>query len=332
MEVTLSTSIRDVTPEEWEALSGADYVERLHGWLRTSEDSEMRMMHYVFVREHGKLVAAAHCYVYFEALYFVKIKFVDVKSFYSHTPEQAALLIKGLEEIRKREKARGIFFLFLKEDEFESVRKHVKGFTEVPLKEDTYIDLNFKDFDDYLKSLDEDAWRSARMTLKRASKEWKIRIVYTRKVSQWKDTVYRLQGYLCEKYDIVRTHFSPQFYEALEKNLGDNAELMIFFKDDVPIAVGLPFFSSTIAEYKLLGVDPEYRKYQAYFLLYYEGIRRAIERGQKRIYLGPMSYEFKERIGCKTERLYGLIRVENFVLNLILKTYITIYKICGKKF
>jgi predicted N-acyltransferase len=332
MQTEISPTIRDVKEKEWEILTGTDYIEHSHGWFRTIEDSGSRDMRYVYVREDGKLRAAACSYVYEEEMYSIRMKFLDVRSFFFTTPEQADMLMKGLEKIRTKEKAKGIMFLFLKDKEYLKIKNCVKGFTELLLKEDTYLDLNFTDFDDYLSFLSEDAWRSARMTLKRASKEWKIRTVFTNEFSEWKETTHRLQGYLCERHDAYRSHFPEQFYVALEKNMKDNAELMIFFKDDIFLAFGLPFYSSTICEHKLIGVDPKYRKYQAYFLFYYEGIRRAIERGQKRMYFGSTTYEFKERIGCKREKLHGLVKMENPFLNILVRLHSMGYKLLGKKF
>lgn len=330
MEMEITDTIQDINETEWEALAGTDYIEKSYRWFKTIEESGMRDMRYVFIR-NKTLKAAACCYIYLEKMG-IKMLFLDVKAFISKDPEHTDMLLKGLYEIQKKEKTKGILFFSLKKEELDLIKPQLKGFTEFPTKEDTYLDLNFTDFDDYLTSLEEKAWRSARMTLKRAKKEFKIHMVFTNEFSKWKEVAHQLQGYLCEQFNDYRSHFSLQFYDALEKNLKDNAELILFFKDDIPLAFALPFFSSTICEHKLLGLDPRYRKYQAYFLFYYEGIRRGIKRGHKRMYFGSTTYEFKERIGCKREALFGLIKLRNPFFHLALASYITVYKLLGKKF
>jgi lipid II:glycine glycyltransferase (peptidoglycan interpeptide bridge formation enzyme) len=104
------------------------------------------------------------------------------------------------------------------------------------------------------------------------------------------------------------------------------------FKDDVPIASGLSFHSSTVTLCKFVGIDPQYREYQAYFLMYYELIKKALERNQKRIYFGPSTYEFKQKIGCKKENRYGFVKLKNPLLHYVLKSFLTTSKLSGKKF
>jgi predicted N-acyltransferase len=328
MEMEITDTIQHINETEWEALVESEYIEKSYKWFKTMEESGMRDMRYIFVKDET-LKAAACCYIYSEKMG-VTMLFLDVKAFISKDPECTHLLLKGLYKIQKKEKTKGILFFFLKKSEFDSIKPSLKGFTAFSMQEDTYLDLDFADFDEYLASLEEKAWRSARMTLKRARKEFKIQTVYTNEFSQWKTTAHQLQGYLCKRFNDYRAHFSLEFYDALERNLKDNAELILFFKDDIPIAFALPFFTSTICEHKLLGLDPHYRKYQAYFLFYYEGIRRGIERGHKRMYFGSTTYEFKERIGCKREPLFGLVKLENPFLHLALTAYIAVLTRLGR--
>jgi len=338
MDINVTDTIQTVDEDEWDRFAGCDPVERSHAWYRTVEESGMRKMHYVFLRENEKLRAAACCFLLREKMHRIGIPFLNVQSplgvspaFFSETPDHARILLERLEEIRKKEKGLGIMLFCLRKEELSAVEKQVRSFVRFPGRDNTYIDLNFTDFEDYLNSLNEDSWRSARMTLNRA-RRWKIRTVFTNEISKWKEVTYRLQKYTCEQHNDYRMHLTHQFYDSLEKNLKENAELLLCFKDDIPLAFGLSLNSSSIANYRYPGVDPEYRNYQAYFLLYYEAIKRAIEKRQKRIYFGPTTYEFKEKIGCKRAEIFGLAKMKNPVLNLVLKVYITFSASWGKKF
>jgi predicted N-acyltransferase len=330
MEVKISNTIQDVDEREWEMLVGTDRVDGSHSWFRTVEESGYRDMHYVFVRERKKLIAAACCRLYNEKL-LIKIPLLGVGPVYTKTHKETVMLIQGLEEIRKKEKTRGILFFFHEEEELNLIKNVMKGSTGFLMKENTYIDLNFTDFEDYLSSLNAVARRSIRSTVNKANRQ-KIQPLFTHEFSTWKETAHRLQGYLCEEHHDYSSHLSEQFYEILEKNLKDDAELLILLKDGIPLAFALAFNSSSISLYKFGGVDPTYRKYQGYFLIYYEGIRKAIERGQKRIYFGPSTYEFKEKIGCKREETFGLVKMAHPLLNLIVKWCITGYTLLGRRF
>lgn len=338
MDIEITDTIEDMNEEEWNTFVGPQYIERTHAWYRTVEDSSARRMHYIFLRENGRLAAAACSYEYSERLHNLEIPFLEVKSplgfskaFFSRSPLHTGILVRELEQIRKKEKGKGLLIFDLNRYELNAYKPHVKGFAAVYGSDNTYIDLPFSDFDEYLTSLEEKAWRSARMTLNRA-RRWKIKTVFTNDFSTWRDVALKLQEHLCSYHNDYRMYLPERFYDALEKNLKDRAELILFFKDDIPLVSALSLYTPDVSLYKAAGIDIRYRKYQAYFLLYYEAIRRALEKNQKRIYFGPTTYEFKEKIGCKREELFGLIKMGNPLLNMILRSYLIGSQFLGKRF
>ncbi|MBU7027331.1 MAG: GNAT family N-acetyltransferase [Theionarchaea archaeon] len=139
--------------------------------------------------------------------------------------------------------------------------------------------------------------------------------------------VGRLQGYLCEKHKDYEWYLTDTFYESLEKNFKDKAELLMFFKDDIPLASILALNLPDVAHYRFAGADPHYKQYQGYFLIYYQGIKRALEKKQKKIYFGLTTYDFKEKIGCKRKPLFELVKMENPLLNTALRLYAAFSKI-----
>jgi predicted N-acyltransferase len=335
-EIIQSDTITDVERKEWENLVGTKDIERSYSWYKTIEVSGMRDMHYLFLREKGHLVAAVCCFPFKEKMY-VEMPFLEIRSplgtnlaFYSQTSEQAHFLLGGLEKIRKEVKASGLMIMDMKKEELTSLKSEIEGFTGFQVDDNTYMDLNFSDFEDYLGFLDGKSRRSVRITLNRAEKLG-ITCVFSHDFLRWKDTARRLQKYLCDHFNDYRWYLSEEFFSALEMNLKDEAELVLFFKDDIPLVFGLSLNSPGICQYKFTGIDPKYRDYQAYFLVYYEGIRRAIEKRQKRIYFGPSTYEFKDKIGCKREGVFGLASLRNPFLNIVLKTYVKALARFGKR-
>ncbi len=329
MDVILADTVKDVPEKDWNALTGTDIPERAQGWYKTVEDSGMRDMHYVLIRE-DTFVAAACCHLYKEPQFGIRIPVLQVGSptgttcaFFSNTVQHTDALLSGLEELRMKENARGLVIIDFNEDEFSRAKPHLEstGFTPFFQLESMYIDLPFSDFDDYLSSLPASDRRSIRKTLNRAEKRWRITHVLTNDFLQWGHIASKLQRFTCEEHNNYRMHLTEDFYSALKTHFKESAELTLFFKEDIPLASGLCLNSPTLAFHKFSGVDPRYRQYQAYFLLYYEGIRKAIERRQKRIYFGSTTYEFKRKIGCKGEKFFGFAKMENPVLNTALKYY-----------
>ena len=338
MEVEIHHTIRDTDEKEWESLVGTEYIERSHAWYKTVEDSEMVTMHYVLIRENNTLAAAACCFPYAEKMY-IKMPLLEVKTplgtsyaFFYRKPQHIPFLVQGLKEIQEKENLKGILILEIKKENLEHLKNEMEKFIYFPIREDTYFDISFARFDEYLRSLKKDSVRrSVRNTLNKA-KKWGIEVVATTEFSQWKSVARRLQGYTCRQYQDERIYLTEKFYEACEKNLKEQAELLLLLKDDIPLVSVLCFNSSTISLCKYVGIDPEYKQYQAYFLLYYEIIKRGIERGQKRIYFGPSTYGYKEKIGCRREDLFGFSQLENPVMNIALKCYVKGLDVLGKKF
>lgn len=338
MEIEITNTIQAIEEDQWNALGEPGFVEQSYRWYKTIEESGMLKLYYILIREKGRLTAAACSFPYKHRLRSIPLKVPTLHvrtplgtsgAFFSPTPEHTHMLGEGLKEIQKREKVKRVAVLGLREERFTNVKDALEGFTALPPFTDTYIDLHFADFDDYLSSLDASARRSVRKTLNRSEKRWKIKSVVTTEFSAWEHAAHTLQGYTCKEHNDNRMYLTEQFYEALERNLKDSAELILLFKDETPLVFGLSVNSPTISQHKAVGVDPHYREYQAYFLLYYEGIRRAIERKQKRIYFGQTAYSFKEKIGCKRENLYWLAKLENRLFDLVLKSYNVLCRYSG---
>lgn len=332
MEVIVTDTIKDVPEKEWNELTGTVIPERTYAWYRTIEDSHLRDMHYVLVKE-DTLAAAACCYLYQEPQLGITIPVVQAgsptgttRSFFSPTVQHTDALLSGLETVRAKTNTNGVIIIDLTEEEFNTVKAHLKakGFTPFFQLYSMYLDLPFYDFDDYLSSLSASDRRSIRKTLNRAEKRWHIKHLLTSDFSQWGHTACKLQEYTCKEHNDYRLHLTEQFYSALEIHFKESAELNLFFKDDTPLASGLCLNSPELAVHKFSGVHPHYRQYQAYFLLYYEGIKKAIERRQKRIYFGSTTYEFKRKIGCKEEKFFGFFKMKNLFLNAALKSYLTL--------
>jgi predicted N-acyltransferase len=339
MEVTVLNSIRDIGQRKWEHLVRTEDVERSYGWYRTVEESGMRKLNYITVHEGGTLSAAACCCPTVEPIFSMRVAFLEVRSplgvasaFHSPSPEHTRQLLGNLLEIQKHTRTRGILVLELTEEEFSWLNPQMDGFVGFSLEDDTYMDLDYTDFDDYLASLNATARRSARITMNRAAKKWNLRTIFTNEFSKWKETAYRLQRYTCQHHRDPRWLLTESFYEGLEKHLRDRAELAICLKEDTPIACALWLNSGDTAHIKYPGIDPAYRECHAYFLLYYEAIKKALQRNQKRVYFGVSTYEFKERIGCKRQNVYGFVKMRNPLLQMATYPCTSLYRLLGKKF
>ncbi len=332
MKMEITSTIQDANEKEWNALAGTDLPGKNYRWFKTIEESGMRDMSYVLIKESQKLVAAAACYTYPQNIYGIRTNIIkggcplgSARTFFCETAEHANLLLEGLTRIKNQNHARGIWVTDFRKNEFQTFQDYFHGYIPFLQFKPLYIDLKFDAFDDYLQSLRSSDRRSIKKTLNRAEKRWNIKEVVTTEFSTWKDVVYNLQRLTCEEHNDFRVLLNTEFYDALEKNFKDHAELRLFFKDDIPLAFGLVLNSSTISLHDYAGVTPKYKKYQAYFLLYYHGIKKAIERGQNRIYFGGTTRSFKKKIGCTAEPLLGFASAGNSLLNAALYPVLAVH-------
>jgi predicted N-acyltransferase len=338
MDIQISTTIRDVDEDEWTSLVESDSIEQSYAWFRVVEDSHIRNMNYLFLREKGLLKAAACWFSDTFKTYGLNIPLLEVgsplgmsTSFFSHSGQHTRTLLDILSQMQHTQKAAGMMIIDLQESEASYLQQYLRGYTSLPPYENTYIDLHFSDFDEYLRSLPSKNRRSVKITINRAEKKWNLKTAVIHEFSQWKEVAHRLQGYVCAEHHNFRWHLPLAFYDALETHLRDAAEIMVIFKDDIPLVFALSLNTPTTCRYKFVGIDPDYRQYHAYFLLYYEAIKRAIEKNQKRIYFGTSNYTFKEKIGCVREPLYGFLTFSNPLLNFMARWYVKGMEIMNKK-
>jgi predicted N-acyltransferase len=337
MKMEISDTINNIDETTWQKLVGSYRTDGAYGWFKTLEESGMRDMYYVTVKNRNKhrthedaLAAAACCRIRTEHIHTLEVPLLNVRPVYFETPQHMKLLMTGLNTLQTQLNTRGIVLYFHDSKKSAMTQKELKMSAQFPLRDNTYIDLEFKTFEDYLDWLPSRTRRSIRNTLNKAEK-WNIKTIFTHEFSAWKKEVSRLYGYLCKEHNNYSFYVPEDFYDILEKNLKDKAELIIFLKDGIPLSFALALNSPYTALYKFAGIDPRYKKYQSYFLIYYEGIKKAIERKQNRIYFGPSSYDFKEKIGCKREKGVGITRINNPLLNMVLQLYIWYYRARGKK-
>jgi hypothetical protein len=335
MELQISHTIHQ-TQKEWDSLVNPKSVEQSSSWITAVEDSGVLDMQYIFLRDNNTLTAGACCHE-FTRFKGIKIPFIEVGaplgswcSFFSFHTEHTGLLLTEIEQIRTQKRAWGTIIMDLREDEYSKYKEHFTGFYEFLMPDTTYMDLKFSDFDDYLDSLSSRSRRSIRNTLRKAEK-WGITYVYTTELAHWGSTASTLQGYTYRQHGETGVHLPPLFYETLETTMKSNVELVLFFKGSTPLVCALVLNTPDMCEYTFPGIDPKYTKYQAYFLLYYYGIKRALQTNKKRIYFGPTAYSFKEKIGCTREKLFGFAKMKNPLLDVGLKSYFTYLGITGER-
>lgn len=337
MRTEIVESISKIDKNMWEELVENNFPETRYEWCKTVEESGNNNLRYVLAFERNKLIGVAICEIVKEKLFRfgISLKIIEVSSPLSNfegfiiKDEKAILpIIKEIENLVSKEKLMGISFMNLRENMKKKIEKSLKGYHGIRLSPNTFIDINWDNFEEYLSSLKSGARRGIRNTLRRKDR-YKLRIEHTKEFKKFSEQLYQLQKKVCDFHRDYKYLLPSKFYESLEKNFKDNSEVTICFKNEKILGFVLSLMDEEKIVYKFCGLDPKYKKYQAYFLFYIDGIKRAIKNKKKRIYFGKTTYGVKTERGCTKENLYAFLKARNSVLNKLASLY---FKLLEKKF
>ncbi|MCC8366947.1 GNAT family N-acetyltransferase [Xenorhabdus sp. PB61.4] len=111
---------------------------------------------------------------------------------------------------------------------------------------------------------------------------------------------------------------TPEFFHAVNEELGDQAQVLLCLDDDYIVAFEL-FLKGKNLHPLYLGIDYSYRDASA---LYFNCLYRVIEEAQNQQYpyieLGQTSYDAKFSVGAISSKLYFYIKHSNALYNFLL--------------
>lgn len=184
------------------------------------------------------------------------------------------------------------------------------GCTRSFLFHDNAVDLSaFEDFDDYLHSFS----RTTRRAFQRDERRTAEANIAFRFVDDWSRMADRLAD-LYErtygKYGASHFRHDAAFWQAVQSNLGSHAEMLLAERHDELVGFTMLLHNERRGEswtYRIGRLEANgLADVPFYFgLSFYWPIRRAIERGYDRIWLGPASYEAKAVRGARHVPLYN---------------------------
>lgn len=179
------------------------------------------------------------------------------------------------------------------------------------------VNTDFPSFDDYISALKKNARKHARKTLRAA--ESLLEFESTTDYRHMIDQVFPLlRGtYLKAKYQFDEGN--PAFVQACSEIQDMGTELIVARKNGQVVGALINFFRDGEQLNKRIGID--YRQEETpliYTSLMYQGIRSAVERGCKRVYLGQSTYVPKMRLGGWLEDMYFYVKPYDPLLKLMM--------------
>lgn len=116
--------------------------------------------------------------------------------------------------------------------------------------------------------------------------------------------------------DLGTPLYDRAYFETVLDTFGDRIRIFVAYKDDVPVATALNGHFGGTVEGLWAAMDPEHRKLQANYALYWEMIRDACARGYSAFHLGRSTVDspaarWKERWTAEPEPLYWCYHLVN---------------------
>jgi predicted N-acyltransferase len=187
-----------------------------------------------------------------------------------------------------------------------------------------YLDVRWRSFEDYLKSLTCDVRWSVRREIRRCRENG----VTIEEVTDFKNlsmTLSDLSFNYFLKYNQWAQRLEPLFFESLSDYAKANTIVFIAKKRDVVVGFSLCLRKGETLDGFLCGFNYELQEKNdfTYFnLCYYAPIRWAIQEGIRKMYYRWGSEEAKYRRGCKPEKIYSFVKCHNRLLDSQIGNYL----------
>jgi Acetyltransferase (GNAT) domain len=218
------------------------------------------------------------------------------------TKERITLL--GLKDVSDRDSL--AFHSVLSENGFARM-------TNVPM---TYIDMPYRNEEDYLAHLPDKTASYLRRKLRTLSR---IKVEYRDSVEGLEDELHALYQSTRANSQVQYGDFDelhPRYFQAVLQSCGDKAQLMLCWSGNALVSFQLFMVGDREVVAKFIGMRyPEARELNLYFINWFMMFRFAFERRIRRVRMGNTSYAVKLLLGGHLEKSWIYFRHLNPIVN-----------------
>ncbi len=354
MDLKLFQSIDDIDSSLWDSLIPSDEVIKTHRFLRAVEHSNINncRFYYLLFFQDGKLIANASLFLmnfYLDVIASSLVKkicvnvrkmlpnFFKVSILGCGTPvatcangitisertyfrEVITLLTQKMFQLCKQDKAHCILYKEYNQNEsedFDMLRSI--GFIKLNSLPTSFVDIRWKSFDEYLKSLKKKYRLFVKNDLAKLNNN-RVSIEVCKDFKNYADELYALYMNVYKKAEVKFEQLTPQFFKNVNKYLKSESRVILIKLDDKIVAFELIIEDKSILRPLYLGLDYRVNKsFSLYFNSIYQIIKHGIERNKTTIELGQTSYYPKLKVGARVEPLYLYLKFKSPVVQYLLK-------------
>ena len=235
----------------------------------------------------------------------------------SDHPDHMHAILRRMEQIAKKNKVAIIAFKDFDKTYnkvFDPLRK--KGFSKLDSLPWTELDIRFKNFEEYLKTLSGATRYDLRRKFKKVDKHVKIdlEIVRTLEDDVLRD-LYGLYLDIVERHDMQFEILSIDFFRNASKIMPKQTKYFLWRIDGKLVAFLFCLVSKDVMIDYYVGFDYSVaHKYHLYFIKFRDTMNWCVKHGIKKYEMGTTGYEPKRRLGLDFVPLYLYARLRNRAL------------------
>jgi len=174
------------------------------------------------------------------------------------------------------------------------------GYTRVPSMPMTSLALNYRDFDEYLRTLSYATRKSLRRKFRKAERAPKIDMEVVSDIAPHVDEIYPLYLQVHERSRFKFETLTKDFFCTLAKRIPERARFFIWRQLDRAVAFSCCLIHDGTIYDECLGLDYEVAlDLHLYFYTLRDIIRWAIAGGLRSYCSGPLNYDPKLHLGCE---------------------------------
>jgi predicted N-acyltransferase len=195
-----------------------------------------------------------------------------------------------------------------------------RGYTRIASMPGVALDLDFKDFDEYLGRLSSKTRGNLRRKFRNAGRFPPLTLEVRHDISDRVDELYPLYLQVHERAAMRFERLTPEYFARLGREMPDRSRFFIWTQEGRPVAFDACFLHDGVLWADAIGLD--YRvalDLHLYYIVKRDVIDWACRNGVRRYASGPLNYEPKLRLGFKLLPTDLYLRHRNRVSNGILR-------------
>ncbi|MBI4043010.1 MAG: GNAT family N-acetyltransferase, partial [Deltaproteobacteria bacterium] len=344
VRIQIDSTIDALDPQKWDQIVERDHIVSRHAYLKAIERAEINdcQFRYVTLQEGDRILA--HTCVYsmtfpldlfngglskkavdsVRTLWprFLSTRFVECGTpvalghTFSFAPDGnvrtlLSFLLEGIETVACSFRHKTILVRDFIEGDLGWAGDSfpTKGYGRVPNLPNTFLEIRWHSFDEYLASLKSKYRNEAKNHIMRAQKN-SIRFENRANFENLAGELTRLWHQTYERpHEYRREILTPKYFEAMDSELGSQSGVLLAWKGVQLVGFSLYLLDDDTLRWQYSGMDYEVsREASLYFNLMYQLIELAIAAGKKAIEMGITSYSPKLQVGAAMEPLQMYLR------------------------